>query len=306
MTLLRIKSSQPGITISLNELIKLQGLAHNIELYSQKKVSTLLLGGHQSSLRGRGIDFDEVRNYQAGDDIRHMDWRVTARSGKPHTKLFHEERERPVYLVIDLSPSMFFGTRVAFKSIIAAQLAAILGWAAIQHGDRLGAVIFTADQQLELKPRGRRSGILPILKALTTLTVPKPFTTTQYDFGTALQRLHRVAKPGSLIFLISDFYQFDTLIERELQPLAKHCEIVACGITDPIEREAPPPNRYSISNQQTVIQMDTRKRQFRTAYAEQFKLHWQRLQNGLQQYQIPLLTFSTDQTIVNQLQGIAL
>ncbi len=296
-------SIQPGISISLSDLIKLQGVARTLELASHKKVATPLMGGHISSLRGRGIDFDEVRIYQAGDDIRRMDWRVTARTGKAHTKLYHEERERPVFLVLDLSPSMFFGTRIQFKSVLAAQLAALLGWSAIQHGDRLGAVLFTQDQLVELRPRSRKQGILPILKALATLSANKTTAEQSHsNFSQGLARLRRVAKPGSLIFLISDFYQFGATTQARLQPLAKHCEIIACGITDPIERTAPPPDRYAISNQQQVLRMDTRQRQFRTAYAEQFNQHWHAVQTGLQQVKIPLLMFGTEQNPVDVLQ----
>ncbi len=132
--------------------------ARNIKLDSRLYAIAETAGNRQSRFRGRGIDFQESRNYQPGDDIRTMDWRVTARTGRPHTKVFQEERERPIIIVIDCNPSMFFGTRVAFKAVIAARLAALIAWAAIRNGDRIGAVSVWPRRSPRCRASGRTQG----------------------------------------------------------------------------------------------------------------------------------------------------
>lgn len=129
-----------GVIAELNELIDLRRYAQSIRY--QPEGRAIRAGNHLSKLRGRGMDFAEVRNYQAGDEIRHMEWRVTARTGRPHVKIYQEERERPVVILADFNPSMIFGTRVAFKSVVAARLAAMLVWTVIKQGDRVGGVFF--------------------------------------------------------------------------------------------------------------------------------------------------------------------
>ena len=131
-----------------------------LEIGTKKRASSLMAGTQRSPFKGRGINFEEVRRYQPGDEIRHMDWRVTARTGEPHLKLFQEERERPVIFVVDFTASMFFGTRVAFKSVIAARVATLLAWAALARGDRVGSLIFSEHGHQDLRPRGGRSGVL--------------------------------------------------------------------------------------------------------------------------------------------------
>ncbi len=144
-----------GVILGSEELIRLRSQASLPGLAPQRRVMTTQTGPYASPFKGRGIDFAEVRAYLPGDDIRNIDWRVTARTGQPHTKLFREERERPVLLLVDLGASMRFGTRVAFKSVLAARAAALLGWAAVGHGDRVGGVVFAGQEHQELRPLGR-------------------------------------------------------------------------------------------------------------------------------------------------------
>ena len=141
-----------GIRLTIDELLALRREALALDLSSNYRVSSTLAGGYRSKFRGRGMDFDEVRLYQPGDDIRNIDWRVTARTGKPHTKLFREERERPLFLLLDQSKHLFFGSRVAFKSVIAARAASLLIWASITAGSRIGAVLFDDSGHLEHRP----------------------------------------------------------------------------------------------------------------------------------------------------------
>ncbi len=187
------------------------------------------------------MEFAEVRHYQPGDDVRTIDWRVTARTGKVHTKLFVEERERPVLILLDLSHSLYFGSSLLLQSVQAAHLATTLGWSAIQHGDRLGALIATEMEHLELKPRSRQQGILQLISAIQSLHERQLNQLSEYQsepehLFRACQRLRRIAKPGSLIWIISDGANLTENCLAPLSDLKRHCDMGAFLITDPLRQ----------------------------------------------------------------------
>ena len=274
-----------GVTAELNELISLRRYAQSVQY--QPEMKALRSGTHLSKLRGRGMDFAEVRNYQAGDEIRHMEWRVTARTGRPHVKIYQEERERPVVILADFNPSMIFGTKIAFKSVIAARLSSILAWTVIKQGDRIGGFFFSATQHSEFTPRGRDSGVLPLLASLCHYTAQ---TDEQREakprmLSDALVRLRRVIRPGSILVLISDFYSMDSECEKHLNRLRAHNDILAYHICDPVELAPPKPQQYAITNGQQEIILDTSLGAVSTAYElycqqriEQLKEQFKRLQ----------------------------
>lgn len=158
-----------GIHLSMQELLQYQNKSRLIDLAGKKNIQGKQAGNYLSRSKGRGMEFDEVRHYQTGDDVRAIDWRVTARTGKTHTKLFREEIERPVLIATDLSQTMHFGSKLLFKSVQASHLAALVAWHTKNRGDRLGGLVFRDEQHIELKPRSRKAGVLHYLHALTTL-----------------------------------------------------------------------------------------------------------------------------------------
>ncbi len=256
-----------GISVDLNELIALQRFARmgNYRLPGRAQRS----GNHLSSIRGRGMDFAEVRNYQAGDEIRHMEWRITARTGRPHVKLYQEERERPVVLLVDFNASMFFGTRIAFKSVIAARLAALLAWTVINQGDRVGGLLFSGTAHQEYNPRNRESGVLPFLAGLSNYTRSESFKDEDLkscSLSHALLRLRRVIRPGSLIVMLSDFYHVDKDTEQHLNRLGIHNDVLAYFISDPLEIAPPKPEQYAITNGRQEILLDTSLESVRAGY----------------------------------------
>lgn len=247
-----------GLSVSLTDLIALQRCAQKLsyppESYSMRP------GQHRSKLRGRGIDFAEARNYQAGDEIRHMEWRVTARTGRPHVKVYQEERERPVVILTDFNPSMYFGTRVAYKSVTAARLAAILAWTAAKQGDRVGGLLFSAREHNEFPPRARRAGVLPFLAGLSHYSQQQnhqPIEKPGRSLAPALLRMRHVAKPGSILVLISDFYTIDAESEQHLNRLSNHNDVLAYHICDPLELAPPPPQQYAMTNGQQKLVLDS-------------------------------------------------
>lgn len=255
-----------GIVSELNELLALKRYAQKPSDKSEGKA--LMVGNYHSSLRGRGMDFAEARNYQAGDEIRHMEWRVTARTGRPHVKIYQEERERPVVIVCDFNPSMYFGTRLAFKTVVAARLAALLAWTAIKQGDRVGGFLYAARKHDEFTPRGRETAILPFLASLSRYTKEEAANngSEARSFSDVLIRLQRVLRPGSLIVLISDFYQMDEESERHLSRLRQNNDLLAYQICDPLELAPPKPQPYAISNGNEEMLLDTRVAEVSAAY----------------------------------------
>lgn len=285
-----------GIRINLAELVHLRRQSNGLEFAKPKTVYTQQSGSFISGFRGRGIDFEEVRVYQAGDDIRTMDWRVTARTGTAHTKVFREERERPVFIVIDYNPNMFFGTQVAFKSITASKAAAIVAWAAEAQGDRIGGII-AADDYYELKPRARKNGILPLLKVISVASEPTQTTNSTHLAG-ALARLQRVIKPGSLVFIFSDFSGLDKSAQQHLGLLARQNDILTCFIYDALEKEPPPKNYYTVTNGNERLTINTGSEKFCSAYRQAFIERQQIIKSCLAQHSIPMMSLCTTDPIV--------
>ncbi len=294
----------PATQVSLQALISLQRYARKLDLTHRQSARAQLAGGHPSRFRGRGMDYQESRVYQPGDDIRHMDWRVTARAGRPHTKLFQEERERPIVVCLDLGPSQFFATQGALKSVIAAQAAALLGWAAAAQGDRIGALLFNSGHH-ELKPRSGHHGALQLIHALVKHADPvKGMAAAPHPGGLneALIRLRRIVRPGSLVFLISDFYGLDDETANHLLRLRHHNDLLAIQTVDPLELTPPPAGRYGVTDGQTSGILDTRTGKSRQHYEDYFQQHQQTLKNLMQQRTIPLLQLSTTDNVARFMQ----
>ena len=236
-----------GIELTIDELIRYQAKSSLINLAASKSLRGKMSGNYLARSKGRGMEFDEVRHYQNGDDIRAIDWRVTARTGKTHTKLFHEEVERPVLIATDLSTSMLFGSRLLFKSVQAAHVASLVAWHAKSRGDRIGGIVFNQHSHHELKPRSRQQGVLHYLHALVkkhadSLTIAsEPLDREQATlaFEQNCARLRHLAKPGSLVYLITDAFSLTDEAVRHLANITRHCELVVCLLSDPLEQQLP-------------------------------------------------------------------
>lgn len=325
-----------GPYTDIQELTQLRYAAREIDLVAISKALNPLSGLLTSNFRGRGIDFAEVRVYQPGDDIRTIDWRVTARTGKPHTKLFQEEKERPVLLIVDQSKSMFFGSRVAFKSVIAAQAAALIAWTALEGGDRVGGLVFSDTGHREVRPRRSKRSVLHLLREInlfnhrlgvsenktlrvrdefrnqSTATSPlEPTIAQEHPFDIngdknqyltgAVSKIREVAKHGSTIFLISDFLNFDGETRIHLNQLARHNDIVGLHVSDEMERTLPPPDQYTISNGVDKTRINTANRRYRTAYSEHFSAHLQSLKFEFSRFKAPFFELKTHESVINSL-----
>ncbi|MEH6453523.1 MAG: DUF58 domain-containing protein, partial [Psychromonas sp.] len=232
---------QTGINVSLNELLSYKQQAAARLQPGAKVAYQQLSGNYLAKIKGRGMEFAEVRHYQAGDDVRSIDWSVTARTGKAHTKLFQEEKERPVFILLDLSDSMIFGSQYVFKSVQACHLAALLSWQAKQRNDRLGGIIFNQQNVAELKPAGRNKGLMSFLHHSEQLCKSKAYKSDKQPQSLLVQlkRLARLVQTGSQIHLISDFSQLDDSCQKLISQIRRHNQVNAWQISDPLEQALP-------------------------------------------------------------------
>ena len=278
------------------ELLSYYFDTQNLAVPATRQCAHPISGGSQSRLRGRGIDFAEVRGYQPGDDIRLIDWRVTARTGRAHTKVFHEEKERPVFIGVDQSASMQFGSQVTFKTVLAARCAAWLAWASLHQGDRVGGFIFDDNQHHEFRPKARRQSLLPFIAHLAKSCQPRVARHSNPVFLATLQRLKHVVKPGALIILISDFYQFDETILATLAQFSRPCQLRALFIYDPMEKDPPSTDYYQVSDGQQQATWNTTDINGRKLYTSQFVDRLAAVSHSLAQQSIPLIPLATNET----------
>ncbi len=244
-------------------------------------------GQYLSAFKGRGMEYDESRPYEPGDDIRNMDWRVTARTGKPHSKLFREERERPVLLWSDFRRSLAFGTRNCLKSVRAAEAAALLAWQAVVQGDRVGGLLFSDSRHLELRPGRGKHSALKLMKYLSEfsqqawqqLQQPAAEQPRNGDGEHALNRLAQVTRPGSLVCLLSDFRELSAALESTLFRIRRHSEVLLLQIEDPLEAELPPAGVYRVTDGREEAEVDSSLPQARRRYRRHHDERAQRLQD---------------------------
>lgn len=254
-----------GVVATLPELIALRG---QVGRSAPVAVTGNAPGLHASGQRSRGMEFTEARPYQSGDDVRCIDWRQTARRGKPYTKLFQEERERPVSLLVDLGPDMRFGTRVAFKSVVAARTAALLAWSAVAAGDRVGGVVWDGAAHHDVRPQSRHHGALALLRQLAEISaIPGGAETA---LATPLRALKRLLRPGATAVLISDFHALDPESEHAIGGLAACADVALVHVYDVFEAEAPPSGLYRVTDGSRHITLDLRSAAARDHYEAAF------------------------------------
>ncbi len=297
-----------GAMLSLQQLLDQRHIAKALELYLQSRSRLGMSGSHISKSKGRGVDFEEHRAYQAGDDIRSIDWRVTARTGRPFTKIFREERERPVIIGVDQSHHMFFGSQVSFKSVVAAEVAAILCWLTVDNGDRVGGVVFSDTNSEMVKPRRGKRSALRFLSLLADynqnlLGQHKPLAKTgKSNLREALEHIYRITRPGSTIYLISDFADMDKVCLQYMQQLSLHNNLTCIFIYDILETQLPQPGVYNITNGNEMETIDTYAAAVRENYHQAFEDKLQSLHAELNLIKVPLISLRTDQIVLEQLE----
>jgi len=288
------------VAASLKTLIDLARPAAGLNL-KHSAIRAGQSGGYVSRFKGRGMEFEEARVYQPGDDIRSIDWRVTARTGTTHTKVFREERERPVFISVDNRPAMHFATRGMFKSVLAAKLAGLLAWAAQHHGDRIGGQMFTGSVCRELKPQNGRHAVLRFLNAIGSADGEGAANQATITLENVLARLMRHARPGSLVYIISDFRGINDQVETYLAKLSRHCEVVLVFIYDPLESHLPEKGRYRFTDDKRDVVIDTGDRQRLVKYQQHFSQRLDQLEQIAKKMGLAFIQCSTTDDPIQRL-----
>ena len=300
--------SKAGVYADLDELARLQYKASGFSFLPRQPVHSILSGRHASRLRGRGLNFEEIRRYLAGDDIRNMDWKVTARTRKPHVRVYTEERDRPVLLVVDQRITMFFGSRGTMKSVTAAETAALAAWRVFSAGDRVGAVVFNDSDLTVVKPHRSQGQVLRILRAVVEknhgLGVGLGIHPAPAMVNAALERAARLAKHDYLVCLIGDATGVDEESVRWVTRLTEHNDVLTGFIYDPLEADLPDSGRIVVGEEELQLEVDTSDSRLRRRYSEDFQKRLDWIREISRRRSIPVLPIHTGEGVAEQVRGL--
>ncbi len=298
----------PGVYVTLDELVRLKYLGRALSLGHRQPRSSKLAGRRASRIRGRGLDFEELRAYQPGDDIRAIDWRVTARIGRPFIRVYREEKERRAMLVVDQRGSMFFGSVRDMKSVTAVRAAALAAFRIVAGGDRVGALVFDDDECRELRPQRSVSHVMRLLGVLRDfnhrLDAGAPSRSDADALDRALLRLLRSTTHDQLIILVSDLAGAGESTRELMAELRRKNDVVVVWVSDPLEAELPDVGMVALSDGALQIQVDTGDRGLRSAFSARHRARQENVTGHGQRYDIPVLPLSTADDAVTQLEKL--
>jgi len=294
-----------GVRVSLAQLMALELRARGLSLLARQPRSSLLAGMHASRLRGRGLDFEEMRRYLPGDDLRALDWRASSRLGKPFVKTYREERDRPALMVVDQRMNMYFGSVLSFKSVVAAQLAALLGWIAFQAGDRVGGLVFNDLRIEQVSPRRSRQALSTLLASVVRhnieLSADNPSDDVPLQLDNALRRCLQTAAHDHLICIISDFAGSSDHTLHLLRELSAHNDVLALQIYDPLALTLPNRGRIRVTEGQLQVELTLDRGRVRKPLGDFLQGRLREVAEMLRRSRIPLLMFSTGEDPLLQL-----
>jgi len=297
----------PGAYANLDDLIRIQFKARDFSFLPQQPVSSVLSGRYASRLRGRGLNFEEIRRYLPGDDVRTMDWKVTARTRSPHVRVYTEEKDRAVLLIVDQRINMFFGTRDKLKSVTTAELAALGAWRAIDVGDRVGAVIFNDAELIDIRPQRSQKTVMSILGAVVNMNhALRADTRVEPNPGMlnrALEKALQLAPHDVLIVMISDFFGVDEQTERLTARMAEHNDVLGLLVHDPI-RLQPATQNLTVSDGSSQMEIDFADKRVREKLAEDYREEQEHITRFLNRLSAPLLMVSNEGDVVDQVRRL--
>ncbi|MEN8194576.1 MAG: DUF58 domain-containing protein [Bacteroidota bacterium] len=294
-----------GIYISLEELIQLEYIADGFSFLPKQPIHSVLGGRHASRLRGRGLNFEELRGYLPGDDIRNIDWKVTARTQKPYVRVYTEEKERPALIICDQRMPMFFGTKKEMKSVTAAKLAALASWRILKSDDRVGGIVFNDSDITEHKPQRSRSHTQQLLKSVSEynneLKVSNKIKSNPDQLNEVLDNVVRIAKHDYLIILISDFYGLNDKSNKYLLSLAEHNDVLAFLIYDPIAVEMPEDGKYVLSENELQVELNMNNKKVHSPISNFTTKRLSDVDTRLKKIGIPIFRINNSDDIGKQL-----
>ena len=292
---------------SLAQLMALEFKARDLSFLARQPQGSILAGNHASRLRGRGLNFDELRRYQPGDDLRHLDWRASLRTGKPVVRTFTEERDRPALIVVDQRMSMFFGSQRSFKSALAAELGALAAWIVFNAGDRVGGLVFN-DQRIDsiapLRSRKRVEALLSrVVQQNQALNASNPDAEDEDQLDKALQRCLALAGHDHLICIVSDFAGAGERTLQLMRQLRAHNDVIALQVYDPLALKLPSDGRLLITQGQLQVELAVDKRSVHQPLGDYLGGRLKDVATLLRRSQVPLMMFSTAEEAHAQLRA---
>lgn len=298
----------PGVYVDLNELIALDRRERRVSFLPRQPVRSLLSGRYASRMRGRGLNFEEIRDYRSSDDVRSIDWKVTARLQKPHVRVFNEERDRQALLVVDQRLSMFFGSRLAMKSVTAAQAAAIGAWRILNVGDRIGGVVFNDHDIVEVRPQRSRRNVLQLLSHVVVknqaLGVGRSITSVPAMLNRALDQARHLALHDTTVIIISDFDGADTATRQTVGHLAQHNSVVALLVHDPLQSDLPPSARMTVTDGELQIMLEVGRESVRKSIQEATEARLRNVFAWTREIGVPVLPLSAAEDTAQQIRHL--
>jgi uncharacterized protein (DUF58 family) len=298
-------SSYRGVKPNITELLKNRLQAKRLKIFANQRVNSVNAGANLSRSKGKGMDFDEVRHYQPGDDIRLMHWGLTARLGKPFTKVYHEEKDRALYFVIDQSSTMRFGTRECFKSVKAANVLALMGFGAIGSHEKVGGVIFDETGISYYRANHSTSSLLRMFNLLSTDDKQYQFK-SQDSLTGSLKLLYSKIKSNSVVIVVSDFSSFTSEASQYLKLLARKSQTINMFCYDVIEKELPNMGVCNLSNDNDVFAIDTQNTKQRASYQNIYDSRLAAIRDFSKQYRMGFIKIATNDDLVKKInRGVA-
>ena len=294
-----------GVYVQLDDLVRLQHKASGFSFLPRQPVHSVLSGRHASKLRGRGLNFEELRDYLPGDDTRNIDWKVTARTRTPHVRVYTEEKDRSVWLLIDQRVHMFFGSQQRMKSVVAAEVAAISAWRVLSVGDRVGALVFNDTDISVIPPHRSRERVMRILKQVTeknhALSAASDLKPDPGKLNEVLRQVGILARHDCLICLISDVDGMDSGTRRYVTRIAEHNDVLAAFIYDPLEKSMPAAGRLRFTDGSGQLEADTSDKNLRSGFRSEFEQKMERIRHSARQFSIPVLPLDTTSPVADQI-----
>lgn len=297
-----------GAYATLDDLSALETAARDFSFLPRQPVHSILAGRHASRVRGRGLAFEELRPYLPGDDIRTMDWRATARMGKPYVRVYTEEKDRPALVLVDQRINMFFGTRRAMKSVTAAEVAALCAWRILAVGDRIGGWVFSDERLDEVRPARNRAAVTRLLEVVieqnNALRADSMATRTPAQLNAALEAVSRVARHDHLLIVISDFDGHDAHTRDLLLGLSAHNDVIAMLVYDPFLFELPPAGDMVVSDGELQVELPFGTGHVRRRLSEAADARFRELLAWRGDINVPVLPISTAEPTADQIRKL--
>jgi uncharacterized protein (DUF58 family) len=301
-------SAIPGVYVDLQQLMGLERRGRKMSFLPRQPVHSLLSGRYASRMRGRGLNFEEIRDYRSGDDVRSIDWKVTARLQKPHIRVFNDERDRQGLLLVDQRLSMFFGSRLAMKSVTAAEAAAIAAWRILAVGDRIGGIVFNDTDIAEVRPQRSRRTVLQLLGDIVAqnqaLGVGRGIKGAPAALNSALDRARRLALHDATVVIVSDFDGADEDTRRMVGAMAEHNDVVAVLVHDPLQSDLPPAARMTVTDGELQIVLEVGRKSIRRNIQEATATRLRGVFAWTQEIGVPVLPLSAADELVPQLRHL--